>query len=102
MKKITSILLTLALLLGFALPMQALASSEGWYEVQSTSPNGYCYLYSNASDRDGISTNKGRYNNGSFVYVIDYYGGQDGQYNYCYVQAQDGKTGYMHDYALRR
>ena len=101
MKRITSIFLTLALLISFVLPMTAFAAGNGWYEVCSTSPNGYCYLYSNASDRDGLSVNRGRYNNGTIVYVLDYYGGQDGKYNYCYVQTQDGKTGYMHDYALR-
>ena len=97
MKRITSIFLTLALLISFVLPMTAFAAGNGWYEVCSTSPNGYCYLYSNASDRDGLSVNRGRYNNGTIVYVMDYYGGQDGKYNYCYVQTQDGKTGYMHD-----
>ena len=101
MKRITSIFLTLALLISFVLPMTAFAAGNGWYEVCSTSPNGYCYLYSAASDRDGLSVNRGRYNNGTIVYVLDYYGGQDGKYNYCYVQTQDGKTGYMHDYALR-
>ena len=101
MKRITSIFLTLALLISFVLPMTAFAAGNGWYEVCSTSPNGYCYLYSNASDRDGLSVNRGRYNNGTIVYVLDYYAGQDGKYNYCYVQTQDGKTGYMHDYAIR-
>lgn len=75
-------------------------TSEGWYIVNSSSPNGYAYLYSAASDRDELSYNKGRYDNGEMVYVMDYYGGQDGKYNYCYVRTQDDKTGYMHDYSL--
>ena len=37
----------------------------------------------------------GRYNNGSLVRLLEYYGGQDGKYNYCLVQTMDGKTGYM-------
>ncbi len=78
------------------------STGEGWYVVQSSSPKGYCYLYSAASDRSAKSYNKGRYDNGELVYVLDYNGGQDGQYNYCLVQTQDGKTGYMHDYALTR
>ena len=53
MKRITSIFLTLVLFISFVLPMTAFAADEGWYEVCSTSPNGYCYLYSNASDRYG-------------------------------------------------
>ena len=76
------------------------ATSEGWYMVNSSSPRGYAYLYSAASDRDEMGYNKGRYDNGEMVYVMDYYGGQDGKYNYCYVKTQDGKTGYMHDYSL--
>ncbi len=76
-------------------------TAPGWYVVDSSSPKGYAYLYSNASDRDEISYNKGAYYNGDLVYVEDYYGGQDGKYNYCRVTTQDGKSGYMHDSALR-
>ena len=97
MKRIFTFLLTLTLLCAL-LPLHAGASGEGWYMVQSNS--GYTYLYTNASDRDEISRNLGRYNNGDLVYVLDYYGGQDGKYNYCHVQTQDEKTGYMHDGAL--
>lgn len=75
----------------------------GWYVVSSRDPYGYCYLYSKASDRDELgSQNMGRYNNGETVFVLEYYGGQDGRYNYCYVRTNDGRYGYMHDYALRR
>lgn len=101
MKRTMKVMLVMALLmvtLLSALP----AHAAQLYVVESSSPNGYCYLYSNASDRDGISRNLGRYNNGSVVYVIDYYGGKDGKYIYCYVQTMDGKYGYMHDYALTR
>lgn len=77
-------------------------TSEGWYRVASTSPQGYTYLYSAASDRTGKSRNLGRHENGELVYVTDYYGGQDGKYNYCYVRTEGGETGYMHDYALQR
>ncbi len=97
MKRILTFVLAL-MLLTLALP--ASADGEGWYVVNSSSPNGYTYLYSNASDRDGISVNRGRYNNGEKVYVWEYHGGQDGKYNYCRVETVDGKTGYMHDYAL--
>ena len=101
MKRILTAMMTLALLVSLFLPLAAHASSSGWYVVDSSSPRGYCYLYSAASDRDQISRNLGRYDNGASVYVIDYYGGQDGKYNYCYVRTQDGKVGYMHDYSLR-
>ena len=100
MKRITSIFLTLALLISFVLPMTAFAAGNGWYEVCSTSPNGYCYLYSNASDRDGLSVNRGRYNNGSLVRLLDYNGGQDGPFHYCLVRTAEGETGYMHESAL--
>lgn len=94
--------LALCLMLCVALIPSALADTEGWYIVDCTSPDGYCYLYSAASDRSAKSYNKGRHDNGELVYVLDYYGGQDGKYNYCYVRTTSGETGYMHDYALRR
>ena len=98
MKKWIVMLLALCLLL--TLWVTASADGYGWYVVESTSPYGYAYLYSNASDRNHLSRNLGRYDNGSYVYVINYYGGQDGRYNYCYVRTVDGRVGYMHDYAL--
>ena len=100
MKRCFSALIVLMLVI-LALPVCAAAQDAGWYVVESTSPYGYAYLYSNASDRDHLSRNLGRYDNGESVYVIDYYGGRDGKYNYCYVRTQDGKYGYMHDYSLR-
>ena len=102
MKRLLSAVITLSLLFSLFLPLTAGASSTGWYVVESTSPYGYAYLYSAASDRDHLSRNLGRYDNGEMVYVLDYYGGQDGKYNYCYVRTQDDKIGYMHDYSLRR
>lgn len=100
MKRIFAALITLILLAGM-IPA-ALAESAGWYVVDSASPYGYTYLYSAASDRDEISYNLGKYPNGRVVYVLNYYGGQDGKYNYCYVQTQSGERGYMHDYSLKR
>lgn len=99
MKKKIYRLLVLVLAVSMMLPLlSAQAAGQGWYVVESTSPYGYCYLYSQASDING--RNLGRYNNGSLVYVWDYYGGQQGRYNYCYVETQDGKWGYIHDYSL--
>ena len=99
MKKTIGRLLLVMLVLSMALPVvSASASGQGWYVVESTSPYGYCYLYSLPSDVNG--RNLGRYNNGSLVYVWNYYGGQQGRFNYCYVETQDGKWGYMHDYSL--
>lgn len=93
-------LMILAAMLVSLLPVNtAKASTCGWYEVNAT-PKKYAYLYSNASDRDEISKNMGRYDNGSLVYVIDYYAGKDGKYNYCYVETYDKQYGYMHDYVL--
>ena len=64
------------------------------YRVESTSPNGYCYLYSKPSDVTG--RNLGRHDNGEIVKVILYNGGN----GYCFVVCANGKTGYIHDYAL--
>ena len=100
MKRCFSALIVLILVI-LALPVCAAAEESGWYVVESTSPYGYCYLYSAASDRDEVSRNLGRYDNGESVYVINYYGGREGKYNYCYVRTEDGKYGYMHDYSLR-
>lgn len=62
-------------------------------------PMNYCYLYSKASDING--RNMGRYEKGETVKVINYYGGNHGKWNYCYVITKDNKLGYMHDYALK-
>ncbi|MBQ4640934.1 MAG: hypothetical protein IJB69_10540 [Clostridia bacterium] len=43
----------------------------------------------------------GKYEKGVVVKVIEYYGGNHGKFNYCYVITQDDKLGYMHDYALQ-
>lgn len=101
MKRFLLALLSL-MLLSVALACPALAEGSGWYMVDSHDPEGYCYLYSAASDRAELSYNKGPQYNGEIVYVMDYYGGQDGRFNYCYVQTQSGEEGYVHDYALVR
>ena len=97
MKRILASALCLLMLFTLALPLSASASTAGWYVVDSDSPKGYCYLYSQPSTRDGVSRNLGRYDNGEYVYVIEY--DADG---YCRVQTQDGKTGYIGAKALRR
>ena len=86
MKRRMSMMLALLLVMSALLPaVSAQASGEGWYVVESTSPYGYCYLYSRPSDIEG--RNLGRYDNGSLVYVWDYYGGQQGKWNYCHVES---------------
>ena len=97
MKRILTVILCIALL-SAALPLVASAEGAGWYVVDSQSPKGYCYLYSAASSMDDISRNLGRYDNGEYVYVIDYYGGN----GYCGVQTQDNKTGYIKAASLQR
>ncbi len=97
MKRILIVVLCLALL-SAALFSPALAEGAGWYVVDSQSPKGYCYLYTAASSSSSKSRNLGRYDNGEYVYVIEYNGGN----GYCRVQTQDGKTGYIGAKALRR
>lgn len=99
MKRFLLVLLSL-MLLSAAHAVPALAEASGWYMVDSHDPEGYCYLYSAASDRSEKSYNKGPLYNGDLVYVLDYYGGQDGSYNYCRVRTMKGTEGYIHDYAL--
>ena len=95
-KKALALALLVSLLLA-ALPT-ALAYSYyddyPLYKVESYSPNGYCYLYDQPSDITG--RNLGKHTNGEMVKVIDYYAGN----GYCFVICQNGKTGYIHDYAL--
>ena len=97
MKRILTAALCIVLLTA-ALPLAALAEGAGWYVVDSQSPKGYCYLYSAASSMDYESRNLGRYNNGEYVYVLDYYGGN----GFCRVQTQDNKTGYIKATSLKR
>lgn len=98
MKRFFTLILCLTMLFSLALPLCASADGTGWYIVDSESPRGYCYLYSNPTSQDNVSRNLGRYDNGEYVYVLDYYGGN----GYCYVSTQDGKTGYMGAKALTR
>ena len=65
------------------------------YVVESYEPNGYCYLYDEPSDIYGW--NLGRHNNGELVRVIRHDSSNGGYY---FVICSDGKTGYIHDYAL--
>lgn len=74
------------------------STAPGWFLVASRSPQGYCYLYSEPSSRDGTGYNKGRHNNGEKVYVLQYNGGN----GFCYVQTESGETGYMGSSALMR
>lgn len=62
--------------------------------VESSKPNGYCYLYSKPSSIKG--TNLGRHDNGEIVKVIRHEG------EWYYVVCSNGKTGYIHDYALTK
>ena len=101
MKRLISILITLALLLG-TMPLAALAANEGWYIVDSTEPKGYCYMYSKPSSMDDKSRNLGRYDNGEIIFVMDYDAGREGRDQYAYVQALDGKTGYIRVTCLKR
>ena len=94
MKRILTMILSLALL-SVALPLCASAEGAGWYVVDAE--RGYCYLYSAPSSKGDVSRNLGRYDNGEYVYVIDYDG--DG---YCQVSTQDGKTGYIGAKSLTR
>ncbi len=58
------------------------------YYVGGT-PKGYCYMYDQPSSVNG--RNLGRYNDGSVIYMLDYYADK----TYAYVQAPDGSTGYI-------
>lgn len=101
MKRTVKSLVALMLLIAMLVPaFSASACDVDLYVVQSMQPYGYTYLYSNPSDRDGISLNLGRYDNGSCVYMLDHNGGKDGKFRYCLVMTEDGQVGFMHDYAL--
>lgn len=98
MKKIA---LVLALVMLFSLASLTVAGAASYQEYVVDASRGYCYLYSNASDRDGVSKNLGRYDNGEPVFVIRSNAGRDGSYSYHLVVTHDDKVGYMHDYELR-
>ena len=44
------------------------------YRVYSTDPAGYCYLYDRPSDMNG--KNLGRYDNGEYILIVDWYADQ--------------------------
>jgi hypothetical protein len=98
-KRLVSVALLCALLLSLA--PAALADGYSYldsypeYVVESYQPNGYCYLYDKPSDVNG--RNLGRHDNGEIVKVISY----DQQHGYYFVVCSNGKTGYIHDYALK-
>lgn len=56
------------------------------YVVESYSPNGYCYLYSQASSS---SSNQGDHQNGEYVRMIQQSG------DWYYVVCSNGKEGYI-------
>ena len=97
--RLLSLTLLCALLLSLA--PAALADTYSYldnypeYVVESYQPNGYCYLYSEPSDITG--RNLGDHKNGEIVKVIAY----DSQHGYYFVVCSNGKTGYIHDYALK-
>lgn len=64
------------------------------YKVESYSPNGYCYLYSQPSDITG--RNLGRYNNGEYMKVIDF----NYKNGYAKVVCAGDKVGYVHNYSI--
>lgn len=65
------------------------------YEVYSTQPMGYCYLYDQPSDIYG--QNLGRYNNGEGIDVIDWWASDAYAKVYC---IRTGQVGYMHKTCL--
>ena len=70
----------------------SLSSLEGCYDlafVNSTKPNGYCYLYDRPSSVNG--TNLGQYNNGEGIIILDWYADE----NYAKVYTAYDKTGYI-------
>lgn len=90
MKRMVLLLTCLALLLSCTGAF-ALSFSDNYplYKVESYEPNGYCYMYNKPSSIDG--RNMGRFDNGSFVKVIEW----DKQNGFSYVISTDGKTGYI-------
>ncbi|MBR3739859.1 MAG: hypothetical protein IKN04_05275 [Clostridia bacterium] len=98
-RRLISWALLCALLLTLA--PQALAQAYSYsddlpqYVVESFEPNGYCYLYDKPSDVNG--RNLGKHENGEIVKVISY----EQSYGYYFVVCSNGKTGYIHDYALQ-
>ncbi len=95
-KKLLALALLFALLVSLAPQALAYSYSDDYpeYVVECFEPYGYCYLYDRPSDVYG--RNLGRYNNGEIVKVISYE-----HSGYYFVVCANGKTGYIHDYALR-
>ena len=95
-------LLSLALVCAALMALAPMALADGYsyldnypeYVVESFEPNGYCYLYDKPSDIYG--KNLGRHENGEIVKVIAFE-----HSGYYFVVCSNGKTGYIHDYALK-
>ena len=68
-----------------------------YYEVYSTNPYGYCYLYDHPSSSGSISKNLGRYDNGSIVMLLDWLEGE----KFAEVYTSYNETGYMRKDCLR-
>ncbi len=65
------------------------------YQVYSTNPAGYCYMYNMPSSVNG--TNLGRYNNGEYIEIIDWYADD----NYARVYSpRTQKRGYIRKTSL--
>ena len=82
-----------ALVLAALLSICCLACADCYF-VASTEPNGYCYLYDQASSSNG--RNLGRYDNGAWVDVLDWYADT----NFAYVMTCDGGVGYIRKSSL--
>ena len=97
MIKRTALLITCLALLLSCTSAFALSFSDNYplYKVESYSPNGYCYMYNKPSSIDG--RNMGRFDNGSFVKVIEW-----NENGYSYVISTSGKTGYIGSKALTK
>lgn len=88
-KKLIVPVLVIMLMLAACLPVSAANyndTSLPLYVVESFVPNGYCYLYSQASSS---STNQGDHQNGEYVRLIR----NDG--DWCYVVCSNGKEGFI-------
>ncbi len=96
LRSVLILCLTAALLLTAIPAASAYSYNDSYpaYRVESTSPNGYCYLYDKPSSVTG--RNLGRHNNGEIVKVIN----NDAGNGYYFVICQNGKTGYILGRAL--
>ena len=90
MKKIIALILavvTVVTVCSFAAAASYSDTSLPLYMVESFEPNGYCYLYAQASSS---SSNQGDHQNGEYVRFIN-----DAGNGWYYVVCSNGKEGYM-------